>query len=163
MCEPPTLSKKDWKKSLKENFKFKIIEKPEDIPENALWTTSCSKTKKIKQGVPKDLYQGKTQKIFYKYMEKFNLKYGILSDKYGIHMYNECLPYYDIHPNELSTETKKDLGKVVRQKVKKHGFDKIIFYYNSPLFSQPYFQILYFSQLPIYYTTSIKILQNFRR
>jgi len=150
---------KEWKKIMQENYEFIYIENIDEIPEHALWTTSCSKTKtKYKQGHPTDFYLGRFNLLFYKYMDKFNFKYGVLSDKYGIHMYDECLDYYDIHPTNLDNNDKFFLGRTIKKKVKKYGYKKIVFYFPSPLQSKPYFEILWYSELPVYYISKIKIL-----
>ncbi|HHW05110.1 MAG TPA: hypothetical protein GXX32_04310 [Methanothermobacter sp.] len=160
MIVPKIPNSKKWKEALEEKYNFRIIEEASDIPDNALWSISCSKTKKLLRGLPKDLYQGRYNQLFYRYMNMYSLKYGVLSDKYGIHMYDECLDYYDIHPGELHMEDKQKLGKMIRQKSRKYGFKKIVFYYPSPLLSKPYFHILWFSRVPVYYITNIKLLDE---
>lgn len=154
---------KEWKTVLENDYGFKYVTKCEDIPSNALWTTSCSKTKfSGKKGYPTDFYLGKYNLLFYNHMERKNLNFGVLSDKYGIHMYDECLDYYDIHPKKLTLENKADLGKIIKKKVKKYGFKELVFYYPSPLQSKPYFEMLWFSKLPIYYISCIGLLDNFK-
>lgn len=110
MKTPPSLPRsKKWINVFNTEYKFNYIQKFNDIPENALWTTSCSKTKSgRKNGLPEQFYKGRYNELFYRYMNKFNLKYGILSDKYGIHMYNEKLDYYNIHPSKLTINDKQD-------------------------------------------------------
>lgn len=162
MKTPPKLPlSKKWKNVFKSEYKFKYIEKCDEIPENALWTTSCSKTKSgRKRGLPEQFYKGKYNLLFYKFMNRFNFKYGILSDKYGIHMYNEKLDYYDIHPSKLTIENKQELGKKIKEKAQENNFDKMIFYYPSPLQSKPYFDMLWYSELSVYYISSIKLLND---
>ena len=162
MNTPPSLPlSKKWINVFNRDYKFKYIQKFDDIPKNALWTTSCSKTKSEKKsGYPEQFYKGKYNLLFYKYMNKFDLKYGILSDKYGIHMYNEKLEYYDIHPSKLSIDDKLYLGKKIKEKAKLNNFDKLIFFYPSPLQSKPYFDMLWYSELPVYYISKIKILDS---
>lgn len=154
---------KEWVNILRDDYKFHYIQNVNQIPKDALWSTSCSKTKLSKnKGYPKEFYVGRYNKLFYKYTDLFNLEYGIISDKYGIHMQDECSDYYDIHPSNLSMEDKFDLGRIVREKVLKHDFKEIIFYYPSPLQSKPYFDILWYSKLPVYYLSKIKILDKIK-
>lgn len=161
MEKPPNIpNSKDWRRCLKREYRFKYITQRRDIPLDALWATSCSKAKKVNKGFPRELYRGRYTQLFYKYMDIYGLKYGVLSDKYGIHMYDECLNYYDIHPSELHIEDKQKLGKMIRYKLRKYGFKKIVFYYPSPLLSKPYFHILWFSRVPVYYITNIKLLDE---
>ncbi|MEN6554090.1 MAG: hypothetical protein ABFC34_14525 [Methanobacterium sp.] len=159
--KPPYIpNSKEWKPIVENDYNFKYIQKSEEIPKNALWTTSCSKTKcSSKKGYPCDFYLGKYNLLFYDKMNKNNLDYGILSDEYGIHMTDECLDYYDVHPTKLSLEDKSNLGKIIHEKVKDYGFEKIVFYYPSPLQSKPYFEMLWFSKLPVYYISNIKLLE----
>ena len=160
--KPPKIpNTKEWLKILRSKYKFRYIQNIQKIPTDALWTTSCSKTKSTKKrGYPKDFYLGKYNKLFYHYIELYNYDYGIISDKYGLHFKNECLNYYDIHPSNLSLEDKSELGKIIKEKTIDNGFKEIIFYYPSPLQSKPYFEILWFSGVPVYYISKIKILDN---
>lgn len=41
-----------------------------------------------------------------------------------------------------------------------YNFDKVIFFYPSPLQSKPYFDMLWYSELPVYYISKIKILDS---
>lgn len=161
MKVPPKIpNTKDWKKVVIDQFKFNYVQKSVDIPTNALWTTSCSKTKNNKKkGVPKEFYTGKYNLLFYKFMKEYELDYGVLSDKYGIHMFDEKLSYYDIHPTALDWKDKRKLGNKISKKLKKYGFKELIFYFPSPLLSKPYFEILWFSKLPVSYISSIKLLK----
>lgn len=160
--KPPKIpNTKEWLRILRKKYSFHYIQNPQNIPTDALWTTSCSKTKSSKkQGYPKDFYVGRYNQLFYKYIDFFNFDYGIISDKYGIHMQDECLDYYDIHPSNLTFEDKFDLGQIIREKMWDNGFKEIIFYYPSPLQSKPYFEILWYSKLPVYYISKIKILDE---
>ncbi|AXV39088.1 hypothetical protein [Methanobacterium sp. BAmetb5] len=161
--EPPKIpASKEWVKVLCNDYKFQYIQHIDNIPDGALWSTSCSKTKSSKsRGYPRDFYVGRYNKLFYKYTDLFNLDYGIISDKYGIHMRDECLDYYDIHPSNLSLDDKFNLGLVVRDKILEQGFKELIFYYPSPLQSIPYFEILWYSELPVFYISKIKILEEY--
>lgn len=160
--KPPKIpNTKEWIYILRDKYGFNYIQNPNKIPDNVLWTTSCSKTKSSqKKGYPKDFYLGKYNKLFYKYTDLYNLDYGVLSDKYGLHLQNECLDYYDIHPGELSLDDKCKLGRLIKEKTIEKGFTEIIFYYPSPLQSKPYFEILWFSGLPVNYLSKIKLLDN---
>jgi len=157
---PPKIpNSKLWKDVIINEYKFNYITKFDQIPSDGIWTTSCSKTKNsLKKGIPKNFYQGRYNNLFYKFAEKYDLKYGVISDKYGIHMYNEKLEFYDIHPNELTYKNKRELGIKIRKKIKKYGFKKLIFYYPSPLLSHPYFEMLWYSKIPIYYISRIGLI-----
>lgn len=164
IIDPPYIpNSKAWKRILTQKYKFKYIDDLNKIPSNALWTTSCSKTKSNKKkGLPSEFYISKYNKLFYKYVKSLNLDYGIISDKYGIHMHDEIRSNYDIHPTELSVKDKYQLGKKIKTKLGSRDYDKIVFYYPSPLLSKPYFQILWYSGLPVYYISKIKILDELK-
>ncbi|NYB52415.1 MAG: hypothetical protein HVN35_07660 [Methanobacteriaceae archaeon] len=162
LTKPPQIpATKEWLNVLSNEYHFKYIQNIDQIPDNSLWTTSCSKTKSIKKrGYPKDFYVGIYNQLFYRYIDNLNLNYGIISDKYGIHMQHECLEYYDIHPSDLTLEDKFELGGIIREKVRDKGFKQLIFFYPSPLQSKPYFEILWYSKLPVYYISKIKLLDE---
>jgi hypothetical protein len=55
----------------------------------------------------------------------------------------------------LSITRKKMLGKEIQKKAELRGYNKIIFYNNSPLMSKPYFEMLSQSGLKIFFTTKL--------
>lgn len=162
MRAPPKIpNSKFWKDVIIHDYGFKYITQFDQIPSDVIWTTSCSKTKSSKKkGIPKDFYQGRYNHLFYKYIEKYDLKYGIISDKYGIHMYDENLDFYDIHPKELTNKDKKKLGLKIRKKINEYGYEKLVFYYPSPLLSHPYFEMLWYSKIPTYYISKIGLIEK---
>lgn len=159
---PPAIpSTKEWKNVLEKKYKFEYINEAQKIPSDTLWTTSCSKTKfSRKKGIPTEFYRGRYNLLFYKYVQQYELDFGVLSDKYGIHLQDEYLEYYDVHPTELTMDDKKNLGKIIKKKVKENGHKRLIFYFPSPLMSKPYFEMLWFSKLPVFYISKIKLLDE---
>ena len=127
---------------------------------SSIWTTRCSKTKPVKAGVPEQLYRSASNEFFYRFVRRNNFRFGIISDKYGIHMDIERLRYYDVHPGQLSRDAKELLGQLVKKKVEAAGFERIVFYNASPLMSTPYFEILSYCELPVYYTTRLFDLET---
>ena len=143
---------------LRKKWGIKTISFGKEIPADCLWVTRCSKIKsKAIKGKPKDLYCSYINKYFYKHMEKRGLPYGVISDKYGLHLSDEKLPSYDIHPSLLTSYDKMRLGKIIKWKCNKRGFKRIIFYNNSPLMSFPYFEILFYSNLEVFFITNLDI------
>jgi hypothetical protein len=121
-----------------------------------LFVTRCSRGKKRgRKAKPKELYRSKIPQFFFRKMEELGFRYGVLSDKYGLHLDDEILEPYDIHPSVLESKRKKYLGDLVRRKTLSIGKEKIIFYNNSPLRSFPYFEILSYSGLPSFFCTKI--------
>ncbi|MEM3433311.1 MAG: hypothetical protein QXP27_03945 [Candidatus Methanomethyliaceae archaeon] len=149
----------DWQNEVQQRWGIRVLSSRTAAPQEALWVTRCSRTKNgVDLGIPKELYISPINKYFYKCMESNRLPYGILSDKYGLHLAEEKLPYYDVHPSELSQEHKRRLGMLIRDKVLALGFWRVVFYNPSPLMSLPYFEMLYYSALDVFYTTRLDIL-----
>jgi hypothetical protein len=120
-----------------------------------LWTTRCCKTKYRKSGRPTELYNSYITRYFYRFAIDKDLPYAIISDKYGLHFSDETLPYYNIHPSALSLEEKLLLCKDIYKKAKSRGFNKLVFYNNSPLMSKPYLEMLSEARLKVFFTTRL--------
>lgn len=146
---------RDWKVEIKRAWGIDYLEDPRAAPERALWITRCSKTKRLATGFPRDLYVSQLNLFFYGFVHAHRKRYGIVSDKYGLHLDIEKLPYYDIHPSELSEKQKELLGQKIRKKAQSADFQILIFYNNSPLMSKPYFEILSASGLEIFFVTRL--------
>lgn len=160
-------SNRTWPEYAEKNYGIQLIQHAHEIPDqldgdNVLWTSRCSKTKTDKQtAIPKDFYIGSINLAFYERMELHGLRYGIISDFYGLVMDNETIDSYDLHPTALSAEEKKQLGAVIREKTLAQGYDELVFYNSSPLMSRPYFEMLYWSGLPIYFISKLDILDEY--
>jgi len=103
------------------------------------------------------MYESPYLTKFYRFVTSKELRYGIVSDKYGLHLDNEKLRFYDLHPSELSESRKCELGKIIGLKTRECGFDSLVFYNTSPIRSVPYFKMLANSGLHVYYTTKIDL------
>ena len=123
--------------------------------DNVWFCTGCSKTKgKYKDtSIPKYFYVSDRLLNFYKYCELNKFNYGILSDKYGIHLMDESLSFYDIHPSSLTDEQFKGLGKQIGQKANKLNIDCFVYYNPSPMMAVPYFKMLNFANIDFYFIT----------
>ena len=121
-----------------------------------LWTSRCARTKRLSGGKPQDLYQSNLLEEFYRFTHLNGLRYAIVSDLYGLHMDDEILGYYDVHPSTLSSSQKKSLGAIVKSKTKAAGYRSIVFFAHSPLMSRPYFEILAGSQLDAVFVSTLK-------
>lgn len=146
----------NWKQEIFDLWSIRLLGEIECKPETLLWTTRCCKTKRGEAlGQPKDFYSSPIVQLFCKFVEQNGLKYGILSDKYGLHLDSEELEYYDIHPASLTSQDKEKLGQLIRDKALGTSFDSIVFYNPSPLMSVPYFEMLRHSGLNIWYTARL--------
>lgn len=156
------ISKKmnNWQKTLRQKYGIRCLTQDELAifinSNNILWTTRCSATKSCKKGTPLEMYDSYLNRHFYRFVLQKGLPYAVLSDKYGLHFSGEKLDYYDIHPTRLSTKEKILLGEKIRRKAQSCGYDRIVFYNNSPLMSKPYFEMLSNSRLIVYYLTCLR-------
>jgi len=146
----------NWRQEVFDLWGIRLLGDIQWESKSFLWTTRCCRTKHVAPvGKPKDFYFSPIVQLFCKFVEKNGLKYGILSDKYGLHLDSEELEYYDIHPASLTSQDKEKLGQLIREKVLRISSDSIVFYNPSPLMSIPYFEMLHYSGLNIWYTTRL--------
>lgn len=145
----------NWKVEIKQLWSVSAVQDLSDVPEGVLWTSRCSRTKKRRRGRPHELYVSPLNRHFYAFARNHGLRYGILSDKYGLHMDDERLSYYDVSPSDLRLEEKRALGVMIHEKATELGFEGIVFYNNAPLMSVPYFQMLCFSGMPSFFLTRL--------
>lgn len=146
---------RDWRQNIKRRWGIKVLSPGKLIPACALWTTRCCKTKLSATGRPTDMYDSPLTRRFYAYVLTRNLPFAIISDKYGLHLHDEELASYDVHPSVLSSDDKGRLGKEIGRKALSRGFSVIVFYNNSPLLSVPYFEMLAASNLRVLFTTQL--------
>jgi hypothetical protein len=119
------------------------------------WLTRCAPTKAKRPSLPHLLYRSTLTAAFFRFVQDAGLRFGVLSDLYGVHLDWEKLHPYDIHPSGLRLEDKQRLGTIVAEKVRGEKFNAVVFYNNSPLRSVPYFEILSHSGLEVYFTTRL--------
>lgn len=150
-----SLDGRTWRAQLCDLWGIRTLDFFDPALKQALWTTRCSKTKTVPMGTPEQLYVSSSNLYFYQFARAAGLRFGIVSDKYGMHFDDEPLPYYDIHPGQLHADDKRQLGAIVGEKVSARGYSELVFYNASPLMSVPYFEILSFSGLSLYYTTRL--------
>jgi len=149
----------NWKEQIRKRWGIEIFSNRHLQYKQILWVTRCSKTKNdFKRGIPRDLYGSAVNLFFYRAMEYYRLPYGVLSDKYGLHLEDEKLEYYDIHPSTLCEQDKIKLGELIGQKTKRRGFKTLVIYNNSPLMSYPYFEMLSNSKLNVFFTTRLPFI-----
>ncbi|MFH8119740.1 MAG: hypothetical protein QXS37_02970 [Candidatus Aenigmatarchaeota archaeon] len=108
-----------------------------------LYITHCSKKKNNirSKTLAENLYSATYLQRFIKKCKELDVKWGILSDKYGIVFPKQKIKWYDLSPSHLlknQTESKKLIKKVTRQLQR---FNKIFFYYNPGRF-HPFYRYL---------------------
>ena len=92
-----------WREDLA-RYKINILEPSEVIVKarepNVLVVTNCNATKGISEGsaIPKEFYVSKQNLRFYNWCEELDLRYGVISDEYGLFLCNEEKEYYDTIP-----------------------------------------------------------------
>lgn len=146
----------NWKQEILHLWGVRLLADTQWEPQAFLWTTRCCKTKHDRTvGRPKDFYISPVVQFFCRLMMQHKLRYAVLSDKYGLHLDTENLEYYDVHPRWLTQQDKRQLGQLIHKKASDAGFSSIAFYSPSPLMSIPYFEMLHYSGLNIWYTTRL--------
>lgn len=154
---------KAWEATLSRRWNIHPVSLPFPI-DNCLFVTRCSRCKSgVARGRPHELYAGVIPQFFFRAMNRLNLRYAVLSDKYGLHMDTEILESYDMHPRELNDAHKLILGNVIKTKTLASGKTKIVFYNNSPVRSTPYFQMLSHTELETYFCTRLTFVENRER
>lgn len=123
--------------------------------EDVLWVTRCCRSKSRKRGRPCELYDSYVVRHFLGFIARNDLPAAILSDKYGLHFAEQTKPRYDIHPNALSPERKREVGLAIGQQAVSNGYACIVFYNNSPLLSKPYFEMLAASGIEVVFLTRL--------
>lgn len=127
-----------------------------------LLTTCCSTTKGIaktnRELLASEMYLGKPQVEFYEFCDRNNLRYGILSDLYGLHMDTERFPLYDIGPQQLPDTVLWRRGEMIRDVCDRLGYKGIIFQLCSPVRARTYLVMALASRLPVVYTIPLKLI-----
>jgi hypothetical protein len=116
---------------------------------NALPVTHCSANKGVgasQFAVPRDFYISRRNLNFYKNCG--SNPYGILSDLYGLHMFDEELEGYDIHPSQRSNADLHMLGGLIRAKAISRGVSAIMYVTDMPSTMVPYLVMLTASGIP---------------
>jgi hypothetical protein len=155
---------KDWREKLAEAGII-YLETAEGVKAamaryKLLATSRCSKTKTKQTGVPKEFYVSSQNMAFYNWCERHKLRYGILSDEYGIHMDNEVREYYDIHPSKVSDEGFKKLAGLARAQLDRLGYQGVIYFNSSPIMSVPYFYLMQLTGTKVFYITKLHNLER---
>ncbi len=145
-----------WKDEINRHWGIRCVSISTLALDRYLWISRCAKTKMVVEGTPRDLYRSELLEEFYGFVDLHRLRYGVISDRYGLHMDDEVLSYYDIHPSTLSDSAKRELGRIVARKAADAGYHSVVFFAHSPLMSRPYFEILGYSKLDVYYVTTLR-------
>ncbi len=158
------LRTESWREELKKyNIEYLEGGFPSKQPPNARYATRCCAIKTdLPRAKPKDFYLSDEVQIFIKFCINNDFRYAILSDKYGVHFDDEEKDIYDIHPSSLKEDDFKKLGQIIKQRCTEKGIDTIYYYNTSRLMSIPYFKMLYYSGLKIYYLTSAKLADDMK-
>lgn len=125
---------------------------PEDVPEDALWSTRCSKRKsQLLRGIPKEIYISPQNQEFYLWAEKKGILYGTISDKYGLVVSHQIIETYDLAPDDLSDSVKRNLGELIEEKCGNLDFESLALYCKDYEEAKPYLEILSHSGLKVYW------------
>ncbi len=164
--DKPKIAAKSWREDIS-RVGIQYMDDPRRVLElvsnhDVLICSRCSRTKgdKTDKAVPKNFYVSKTNLQFYKWCEELNIKYGILSDLYGLHLWDKKKKFYDIHPSSLSQKQFKKLAKKIKKIMCKNRWSTFLYWNASPIMSAPYFYMMLLTGFKIYYITKLPKLDN---
>lgn len=156
-----------YKNEILTKFNVKWLECKIPYNETCLLVTRCSGTKTNKMQdlyYPKELYQGLVPQLFFKKMDIEKLRYGVLSDLYGIVWDDERIANYDMPPQNVNDDGFIELGHIIHKKISERypSIQKIFFYNTSVIMSYPYFKMLKASEYDCYYFSNLEYV-DFRK
>lgn len=130
-----------------------VIDKAREL--TVLPVCNCSAAKGVEEAIPRLLYTGQHSLRFYNWCESLDLKYGVLSDLYGLLLWNEKAKSYDIHPSSLTKQKYRKLASKIFFKMESIGCNQFLYYGIPPVSCRPYFYMMIVTGLPIFYTTKL--------
>lgn len=151
---------KTWREDL-ERYKITVLEDWEVLVKakepNVLPVTHCSVTKGTHgdKAVPKNFYISGPNLRFYNWCEDHSLEYGVLSDMYGLHLWNEEEKFYDVHPSSLSKQQYRQLASRIYFKMEAIQCDEFLYHGLPPMRCRPYFYMMIITGMKIFYTTKL--------
>lgn len=151
------LNYSSWREDL-ERYRIDVLDESEVLSiarqPNILPVTSCSLGKGFK-GTPSQLYTGVHNVRFYKWCDFNELKYGVLSDLYGLVLWDEVKDLYDVHPSKLDKQGFRKLASKIGFKMESIDCDKFLFFGLPPVSCRPYFYMMIITGFKIFYTTKL--------
>jgi len=151
---------KTWREDLS-RYKIRVLNEHDVISKaresKVLPVCNCSATKgkELESAVPRDFYVSAHNRRFYSWCEGLGLKYGVLSDLYGLHLWNEKEKFYDIHPSTLTRQQYRKLASKIYFKMELVGCNEFLYYGIPPVMCRPYFYMMIVTGLSICYTTKL--------
>ena len=128
------------------SFQFiRIFELPslKNLIRGVIFLTGCSKLKSdLAKGISKEIYVSKKNQSLYSFCEKNNLKYGTLSDKYGLVKANQIIQNYELAPENITREQKEYLKIQIEKQLAEEKIDTIYFFGPRLLQSFTYLYLL---------------------
>lgn len=151
------ISYSTWREDL-ERYKIRVLSENEVLSKamepNVLPVTSCSAGKGVK-GTPIKLYTGIWNLRFYKWCIDNELDYGVLSDLYGLLLWNEVAEPYDVHPSSLDKQGFRRVASKIGFKMESIDRNQFLFFGLPPVSCRPYFYMMIITGMKIFYTTKL--------
>ena len=125
-----------------------------------LLISNCSRTKGSSgdSAYPDQFYKGSMAQRTIRFAKWHKLPYGILSDLYGIHFHDECLPFYNIHPSQVVD--KELLAGKLQEKCRDRGITKLVYCNSSPIRARFYLDLILMAGLQAVYTTQLRVIRK---
>ncbi|HMB65390.1 MAG TPA: hypothetical protein VKO42_00820 [Patescibacteria group bacterium] len=152
---------KDWRESYiqaecfpKETWEINLT----DL-RNGIVVSPCSKEKSFcSSGIPKELYKGKTLLRLFSYAKETEIRYGVLSDKYGLVLDDEVVENYDTPP---SGKDSKKLITLINKKIERIRPFTLFIYSPRPMQTWHWVRLL--AEVPIKHKKYIRTLPKINR
>ena len=146
-----------WREDLA-RYRIQVLQEYEVLDRvrnpKVLPVTSCSVGKGVK-GTPSQLYTGKSNIRFYEWCDYHKMEYGVLSDLYGLLMWNETAEPYDVHPSSLDKQGFRRVASKIYFKMESINRSQFLYYGIPPVNCRPYFYMMIITGLKIFYTTKL--------
>lgn len=123
---------------------------------NLLPVSRCSAVKgNVSKGTPEQLYRGNQNIRFYQWCKRNRIPYGILSDQYGLVLWNEEREMYDTHPSQVPEEQFVKLAKYTRAVMDRYKRQGFLYHSAPPMTSAPYFHLMLLTGLKVFYLSKL--------
>ena len=150
------------------------VAETKDVPygDGVIYVTSCTSHKSdLPRGTMEQMYLGKVNQKFYKYLAEEGLRYGTISGHLGMVTQGEVFDTYDLHTSfMIFEEILMDYGMKIAKQCREKGVNHVVYIQSSPCMSEPFIKRLWYAQqyykemygeeLGLTYVTKLTIVKN---
>lgn len=171
--EPRIVSPATWKEDYA-RVGVRHISETDKVPygPGVIYVHPCTQDKSdLPRGVMQDMYIGKANQRFYKYMEEEGLRFGTVSGHLGIVEVGEEFDTYDLHTSfMIFEEILMDYGMHIAEQCHNQGITTIVIVKSSPcmccpfikrlLYARKYAKEMFNEDIEIDYVTKLSVIRN---